>query len=127
MANDTASALLEIVDGTDNAANLVSRIATASNEQASAITQIDKVIEQVSMVVQNNSATAEESAAASEELSSQAELLKEMAGKFMLKQSTKGQAFSGTRLRIENNGSAKKQIGYSPDKIAFNSNITDKY
>ena len=125
IANDTASALLEIVDGTDNAASLVSRIATASNEQASSITQIDKAIEQVSMVVQNNSATAEESAAASEELSSQAELLKEMAGKFVLKQSTKGQALSGTMLRIENIGSAKKQIGYSSDKIVVNSNITD--
>jgi methyl-accepting chemotaxis protein len=38
------------------------------------------------MVVQNNSATAEESAAASQELSSQSEFLKEMAGKFRLKE-----------------------------------------
>ncbi len=126
IANDTASALLEIVYGTDNAASLISRIATASNEQASAITQVDKSIEQVSMVVQNNSATAEESAAASEELSSQAELLREMAEQFVLKQSTKEQALCGTMLRLENNGSAKKQIGYLPDKIVFNSNITDE-
>lgn len=36
-------------------------------------------------MVQSNSATAEESAAASEELSSQAQILKDLVGKFTLK------------------------------------------
>ncbi len=85
IANETASALNEIVDSIEKAASLVGNIAAASNEQASGITMINKGIEQVSKVVQNNSATAEESAAASEELSGQAELLKEMVGKFKLK------------------------------------------
>lgn len=89
IANDTASALIEIVDGVDRAATLVGGIAEASNEQASGIAQINKGIEQVAQVVQNNSATAEESAAASEELSSQAELLKEMVGRFRLNKETK--------------------------------------
>ncbi|MBR0597560.1 methyl-accepting chemotaxis protein [Sinanaerobacter chloroacetimidivorans] len=84
IANDTATALNEIVAGIEKAADLVGNIATASNEQASGIALINRGIEQVSQVVQNNSATAEESAAASEELSSQAELLKEMVGKFEL-------------------------------------------
>lgn len=85
IANDTAKALYEIVDGVSKAAKLVAEIAASSNEQASGISQINIGIEQVSQVVQTNSATAEESAAASEELSSQAELLKEMVGKFKLK------------------------------------------
>ena len=89
IANETASALVEIVAGIEKAANLVGGIATASNEQASGIAQVNKGIEQVSQVVQNNSATAEESAAASEELNSQAELLKQMVGRFKLNKSTK--------------------------------------
>ncbi|MBR3560448.1 MAG: methyl-accepting chemotaxis protein, partial [Oscillospiraceae bacterium] len=43
-------------------------------------------IDQISSVVQTNSATAEESAAASEELSGQANLLKELIGRFTLRQ-----------------------------------------
>ncbi|MDD3169205.1 MAG: methyl-accepting chemotaxis protein [Eubacteriales bacterium] len=85
IANETAEALKGIVGKIGKAADLVKNIASASNEQASGIAQIDKGIEQVSQVVQNNSATAEESAAASEELSSQSEFLKEMVGTFRIK------------------------------------------
>ncbi len=85
IANETAGALTKIVDGVAKAANLVGEIATASNEQANGIFQINKGVEQVSQVVQTNSATAEQSAAASEELSGQAEMLKEMVGNFRLK------------------------------------------
>ena len=82
IADETAAALKEIVEGIEKAAGIVENIAAASNDQATGIAQINKGIEQVSMVVQNNSATAEESAAASEELSSQAELLKQMVSRF---------------------------------------------
>ena len=85
IANGTASALVEIVKGVAIAADLLGEIAIASNEQATAISQINKGVEQVAQVVQTNSATAEESAAASEELSGQADLLKEMISKFRLK------------------------------------------
>ena len=87
IANNTAVALNEIVREIEKAAELVDGIADASNEQATGISQINKGIEQVAKVVQNNSATAEQSAAASEELSGQAELLKEMVGRFSLKNS----------------------------------------
>ena len=85
IANETAIALNSIVDGIAKAASIVANIATASNEQATGISQINQAIEQVAQVVQTNSATAEESASASEELSSQAELLKESVRKFKLK------------------------------------------
>ncbi|MGH4138685.1 methyl-accepting chemotaxis protein [Clostridium sp.] len=85
IANNTAESLDQIVVGVSKAATLVGEIAAASNEQATAIYQINKGIEQVSDVVQTNSATAEQSAAASEELSSQASMLKNMVGKFRLK------------------------------------------
>ncbi|MFT8350119.1 methyl-accepting chemotaxis protein [Clostridium saccharoperbutylacetonicum] len=89
IAQDTADALSKIVNNIEKVANLVGDIAVASNEQASGISQINQGIIQVSQVVQANSATSEESAAASEELSSQAELLKEMVGKFNLKDNYK--------------------------------------
>ncbi len=88
IANETATALSEIVEGVAKAAELVGKIAEASDEQALGIAQINQGIMQVSQVVQNNSATSEESAAASEELSGQADHLKEQVGRFKLKKNS---------------------------------------
>ncbi|NCB30288.1 MAG: methyl-accepting chemotaxis protein [Clostridia bacterium] len=87
IANETAGALHEIVQGIENVAGLVSGIASASTQQTQGIEQINQGIMQVSQVVQTNSATSEEGAAASEELASQAELLKDHVGHFKLKKS----------------------------------------
>lgn len=54
--------------------------------EANAVSQVTSGTDQISSVVQTNSATVEESAAASEELSSQAQLLKELVGRFTLRQ-----------------------------------------
>lgn len=88
IANQTAEALSSIVNDVDKVTGLVSDIATASNEQATGISQIDKGVQVVSNVVQTNSATAEESAAASEQLSSQAEHMKELLLKFKLRENS---------------------------------------
>ena len=85
IADNTATALSNILMRVEEAATLVAGIAMASNEQATAIAQVNSGIEQLSTVVQTNSATAEEAAAASEELSSQAELLKSMVARFRLR------------------------------------------
>nr|WP_320026262.1 methyl-accepting chemotaxis protein [uncultured Acetobacterium sp.] len=85
IADETATALLSMVDGIGKVTDLVGNIAIASNEQASEIAQINHGIEQVAQVVHQNSATAEESAAASEELSGQAELLKNKLHRFRLR------------------------------------------
>ena len=85
IANETAGALIRIVEGVEKVAGLVGDIAVASVDQAEGIAQINQRVMQVSQVVQTNSATSEESAAASEELSSQAEFLKEQVGKYKLK------------------------------------------
>lgn len=89
IAATTAKTLGNIVDGVDKVAGLVENIAVASNDQATAITQVNQGLEQVSKVVQTNSATAEESAAASEELSGQASMLKSSVQKFTLREETK--------------------------------------
>lgn len=90
IAHNTAEALNKIVNEVAKAATLVGDIATASNEQASGIAQINQAIEQVAQVVQTNSAIAEESASASEELSSQADLLKDTVSRFKLKKAKTG-------------------------------------
>ncbi|HWR39446.1 MAG TPA: methyl-accepting chemotaxis protein [Patescibacteria group bacterium] len=114
IANETASALNGIVSEVAKAAELVGGIAAASNEQATAIFQVNQAISQVSQVVQTNSATAEESASASEELASQAELLKENVRKFKLKTLNRelrdGEALSPDMLRaIESMLDKRKQ------------------
>ena len=52
--------LKSIVGGVEKAAVLVSEIAVASGDQATAIAQVNRGIEQLSQVVQTNSATSEE-------------------------------------------------------------------
>ncbi len=57
---------------------LVAQMATAANEQAQGIQQINSAVTQMDQVTQQNAANAEQSASASEELSSQAEQLNGM-------------------------------------------------
>ncbi|MDP4153884.1 MAG: methyl-accepting chemotaxis protein, partial [Bacillota bacterium] len=83
--NETAHELNAIVEKIKSAAALIDSIATASNEQALGLSQVNQGIIQVSSVVQSNSSASEESAAASEELSSQAEMLKEQVSTFKLR------------------------------------------
>lgn len=85
LAEETAEALAGIVAAIERIVELTNSIAIASDDQASAISQINLAIGQVSQVVQNNSATSEQCAAASEELSAQAERLKDMIGRYQLK------------------------------------------
>jgi methyl-accepting chemotaxis protein len=71
----SAKALDAISEGTMKAGQLVSEIATASNEQASGIEQVNNAVSEMDSVTQRNAASAEESASASEELNAQAESL----------------------------------------------------
>lgn len=83
--NETAKALAEVVKKVEKSSQIIQYIAEASEEQADSIAQVNIGVEQIAAVVQTNSATAEESAAASEELSGQSLMLKELIGKFRLK------------------------------------------
>jgi len=100
IANQTADELNAIVKDITKVSSLIGNIALASNEQSSAIEQINQAVMQVSAVVQTNSSTAEESAAASEELSGQAELLKQQVANVKLRKDNK----SGSRREYGNQG-----------------------
>lgn len=86
IANETARSLTSVVTEAQSMADLIQKISNASIEQSTSIAQINLGVEQISSVVQTNSATSEESAAASEELNGQAVMMKELVGKFKLKQ-----------------------------------------
>lgn len=85
IASQTADAMKEVVESSHHVAQLVDMIAESSDNQSSSITQVSLGVEQISSVVQTNSATAEESAAASEELAGQSRMLKDLVGRFNLK------------------------------------------
>lgn len=84
-AVETADVLKAVVENAEKINDLIGEIGEASDEQARSVGEINQGVEQISMVVQTNSATAEESAAASEELSGQADMMKQMVGRFHLK------------------------------------------
>jgi len=102
IADRTAKALREIVIGSTKVTDLVGKIASASNEQANGIAQINQGLGQIDQVTQQNTASAEQGAAASEELSSQAVQLKAMLGRFKVRQTSAGSGWvaSGARLQL---------------------------
>ena len=85
MAQRTARSLEAIASDSEGISTLVSRISEATNDQATAVVQINQGMEQMSGVVQTSSATAQQSAASSEELNSQAEMLKDLIRQFTLR------------------------------------------
>ena len=86
IADETAEALKDIVDGVSKVTDLVSEIAAASDEQAGGIEQINQGLGQIDQVTQQNTASAEESAAAAEELAGQSEQMRQMLSRFKVRQ-----------------------------------------
>ncbi|MBF0646385.1 cache domain-containing protein [Desulfuromonas acetoxidans] len=86
IADRTASGFNDIVQSIVKVTDLVAEIASASNEQAQGVQQVSIGLGQIDQVTQQNTASAEEGAAAAEELSSQADQLRQMLGRFVLKQ-----------------------------------------
>jgi len=84
LANNTAQALDEIIEGITKVSDLIDEIAMATNEQSQGISQISQGLGQIDKVTQANTAAAEESAAASEQLKEQAARLNTMLNRFRL-------------------------------------------
>jgi methyl-accepting chemotaxis protein len=126
IADETAAALEGIVASVEKAVELVGEIAAASNEQATAIAQVNKGIEQMSQVVQTNSATSEQAAAAAEELSSQAELLKSMVGKFNLKRAQAKAKYESAVSEQEPEAATHEKPAAAP-RITLNDSDFGKY
>ena len=78
VADEVGSALGAIVGDVTKVTDLVTGIATASEEQAQGVDQVNTAVSQMDRITQQNAASAEESASASEELAAQAEAVKSM-------------------------------------------------
>ncbi len=87
LSGRTEESLTRVVENAKAVLDSVTNIAGATDDQAKAVAQVTQGIDQISSVVQTNSATAQESAAASQELSGQAQILKELVGRFKLRDS----------------------------------------
>jgi len=85
IAATTAATLRAIVEDVNKVAQIISDIATASEDQASSVAQVSEGIQRITNVVTNNSATSEMSASASQELAGQAEALRNLVSVFKLK------------------------------------------
>ncbi len=72
----TNAAFTEVANNVARVGGLVSGIATASNEQAQGVEQINTAVAGMDRVTQSNAASAEQSASAGQEMSAQAEQLK---------------------------------------------------
>jgi len=88
IAEQTSSALKEIVSSVARVSDLVAEIAAASSEQANGVSQVSIGMEQIDQVTQQATANAEESAAAAEELAAQANQMQEMLGRFKIRGAT---------------------------------------
>ncbi len=71
IVDDTAKAFVEINEHSNKIGELIKEVATASIEQDTGVTQVNKAITQLDQGVQSIAANAEETASASEELNAQ--------------------------------------------------------
>ncbi len=78
LTSTTNQAFTQVAESAAKVAGLVGEIATASNEQAQGIEQVNKAMVEMDKVIQQNAANAQESSSASQELNSQAEEMKGM-------------------------------------------------
>lgn len=72
LVNDTGTALAEIVASVENSAKIIGDIASASNEQATGISEINMAVTQMDEMTQQNSSMVEENTAAARQLEDQA-------------------------------------------------------
>ncbi len=106
MVETTARTLSQIQSDTSMVADLVGKIASASNEQAMGLSQINQGLAQIDSVTQQNTAHAEQTSAASQELASQAAHVKELLNHFRLQKHSEGSprikedSFAGDLLQL---------------------------
>ncbi len=91
IAEQVGGILENIFDGSTKVNHLITEIAAASKEQASAVGQINEAVDQTNQVTQENAATSEESSAAASELKGEVDELAELAMSFRVSEEMKAQ------------------------------------
>ena len=97
---EAGATMEQVVDSFRQVTGLVTDIASASQEQASGISQVTQAVSQMDGVTQQNAALVEEAAAAAESLEEQARMLMRAVGQFRLDEGSGrgGVAFDGASL-----------------------------
>jgi methyl-accepting chemotaxis protein len=84
LVNQAGAALIEIVEATKEVAGIVHDIATASDEQAIGLGQVNQALGQMDEVTQQNSALVEQNAATAKTLEHQSMTMNELMSFFQI-------------------------------------------
>src|SRR5882672_8216098 len=93
VAERSGQLLTDLVPSIKKTADLVQEVSSASREQSSGVSQINKAMSQVDLVTQRNAASAEELSSTAEELASQAEALLQLMDFFKTSAGEHGRSF----------------------------------
>jgi len=115
----TQVAFKENADIAGKIAQLVDEIATASQEQAHGISQVNIAVAEMDKVTQQAAANAEESASASEEMNAQAEQMKVFVGELAAVVGGSS-AHHGSSDRSASSGKGKQRFGGSRQLLTMN-------
>ncbi|MBF0118748.1 MAG: methyl-accepting chemotaxis protein [Desulfobacterales bacterium] len=128
IAGDTGRALDEINEDIKKVATIMTEIASASNEQALGIGQINQGISQIDSITNQNTANAEATSATAQQFSSHANNVKTLLSKFKLKEVK--EVKKAKTVKIEEVKEVKKskefKKDYTPKKAAQNLIIEHK-
>lgn len=86
LSQQTGDAFQKIVQGIQTTAGKISEIASATVQQASTAEEVSKAIQNISQVVEQAAAGSEELASSSEELGAQSTALRDLVGRFKVRQ-----------------------------------------
>ncbi len=114
LADTTAAALTEIVEGITKATDLMGEIAAASSDQAQSTDQINSGLNQIDEVGQQNTAYAHETASTAEELASQARHLNQLLSQFHLEAADCSQVVRRTPAPAASNPAAASPVSRPP-------------
>ena len=104
VADQTGSALQDIVRAVEQVGQLVTEIATAAREQSEGVAQTSIGLSQIDQVTQQNTANAEEIAASAQELSGQTQEMQDMLARFTLRD---GQAPAASHVSTAKTATAR--------------------
>lgn len=104
VVQNTAKSFEEIFSNAIKVAELVGNIASASNEQAQAISQVTSALGQIGQVTQRNTAISEETASTSVELLNQVKDLRTILGNFKINLEAEKKSFNESNLKRAANG-----------------------
>lgn len=108
LVDESGKTLEEIIDGTQQMADIIAEISAASAEQASGIGQVNNAVTQMDNMTQDNAALVEEAAAASRSMEEQAVNLQDQMSFFDM--GSKAQAQTKMKVKVATSTAARQSI-----------------